>query len=509
VAAQYFREVASAIEYLHGKDPAIIHRDVKPENILIQKSGEVKLTDFGWANYVTQPGERTTACGTLEYLPPEMIEEKGHDTCADIWCLGILLYEMLAGITPFKASGRDKILANIKKSPLKFPRGFPPLAKDLIVRMLEKDKAKRFNILQVKSHKWLLTVPPLRELLLLIVAKPPPPAAYQNNETENSCSENEIEEEVKHPPENTFRKSILMLKTSLQKKSLQVVSQRNSLKVVNNEMEVLNFRVKELHEKIEEKRLEITNVSFKNKEMLTQIFDFNLDLEKLQDLGSFYSGNDMKDMVERHLHLKKLVNLQKIILESLKLEVVSLCKNKYESESTLKSLQNYFHDLKTSTFSKKSSQSSTLHEMQQNLSKLKSQLKEKTSSTLSIDQSHFKELTSFVREKLPSFPNMHRELTRKLEVAEDQGNDKEQQISELTIEFEMKKSQKLYNLRKKRDEILRNHRKIKEEGRIKAQKDLDSRIQDFRERLASSRKAEQVDPMDLERVKKRLKVRLT
>lgn len=86
VAAQYFREVGLAVEYLHSHIPSIIHRDIKPENILLDKDGRLKLTDFGWSNYYSKDNAmpRFTTCGTLEYLPPEMVQQKGHDTSADI-----------------------------------------------------------------------------------------------------------------------------------------------------------------------------------------------------------------------------------------------------------------------------------------------------------------------------------------------------------------------------------------------------------------------------------------
>lgn len=113
IAAQYFREVLLAVEYLHSHVPAIIHRDIKPENILLDKQGRIKLTDFGWSNYYNPENAvpRTTLCGTLEYLPPEMVEEKGHNTSADVWCLGVLLFEMLVGYTPFKSPAKDRLLS--------------------------------------------------------------------------------------------------------------------------------------------------------------------------------------------------------------------------------------------------------------------------------------------------------------------------------------------------------------------------------------------------------------
>lgn len=166
-AAQYFREVVSAVEYLHSHSPAIIHRDIKPENILLDTEGRVKLTDFGWSNYESTEDEapRKTVCGTLEYLPPEMIEEKGHDTTVDIWCVGVLLYEMLVGFTPFKSQTKKNMLMNISKNKPKFPLSFPPLAKELICKMLAKDSNDRPRISEVKADRWLTEIPPLKEIV--------------------------------------------------------------------------------------------------------------------------------------------------------------------------------------------------------------------------------------------------------------------------------------------------------------------------------------------------------
>ena len=88
-AAQYMREIISAVKYLHSFDPPIIHRDIKPENILLDKNGRCKLADFGWSNYVNPDKARVTFCGTPEYLAPEMLNKKGHDTSVDIWALGV------------------------------------------------------------------------------------------------------------------------------------------------------------------------------------------------------------------------------------------------------------------------------------------------------------------------------------------------------------------------------------------------------------------------------------
>ena len=91
--------MADALSYLHSKH--VIHRDIKPENLLLGIDGELKIGDFGWS--VHAPGNRrTTLCGTLDYLPPEMIEGKEHNEKVDLWALGVLTYEFLVGVPPFE-----------------------------------------------------------------------------------------------------------------------------------------------------------------------------------------------------------------------------------------------------------------------------------------------------------------------------------------------------------------------------------------------------------------------
>ena len=142
-------------EYLHSID--VVYRDLKPENLLIDGEGYLRLTDFGFAKKVES---RTyTLCGTPEYLAPEVLMNKGHGKPVDWWCLGILCYEMLAGIDPFNDDDPMAIYQKILKGKVKFPRDFDKKAKSLVKHLLVADTTKRYGCMKdgakdIKDHKW-------------------------------------------------------------------------------------------------------------------------------------------------------------------------------------------------------------------------------------------------------------------------------------------------------------------------------------------------------------------
>jgi len=100
-AFHYFIQTSAAVLFLHENN--LVHRDLKPENILIDENNNIKLCDFGWCVELSM-GNRVTFCGTYEYMAPEIIKEKPYNQGIDIWSLGILLYELIHGYSPFRVS---------------------------------------------------------------------------------------------------------------------------------------------------------------------------------------------------------------------------------------------------------------------------------------------------------------------------------------------------------------------------------------------------------------------
>ncbi|XP_072489587.1 aurora kinase A isoform X2 [Notamacropus eugenii] len=151
--ATYITELADALSYCHSKK--VIHRDIKPENLLLGSDGELKIADFGWSVHAPS-SRRTTLCGTLDYLPPEMIEGRMHDEKVDLWSLGVLCYEFLVGKPPFEAETYQETYRSISKVEYKFPDFVTEGARDLISRLLKHNPYQRLTLKEVLEHPWII-----------------------------------------------------------------------------------------------------------------------------------------------------------------------------------------------------------------------------------------------------------------------------------------------------------------------------------------------------------------
>lgn len=156
LAKFYFAEILLGIEYLHSKN--IVYRDLKPENVLIDVDGHVKLADFGLSK-IFKPQERSFSyCGSPEYMCPEILKREGHNHMVDYYTLGALLYEMLTGLPPFYTNNKSEMTKRILESELTYSSSLSPLAVSLIARLLERNPQKRLGsqrgMEEIKAHEW-------------------------------------------------------------------------------------------------------------------------------------------------------------------------------------------------------------------------------------------------------------------------------------------------------------------------------------------------------------------
>ncbi|RNA42915.1 Aurora kinase, partial [Brachionus plicatilis] len=157
-AATYILQICWALEYIHSKN--IIHRDLKPENILIGSLGEIKIADFGWANQIRNsdiPEENLchSLVGTLDYLCPEVILREAHSEKVDIWCVGVLCYELLSGQAPFCCDDHSETIERIKMVKYKLPDWFGDNLKELISSILVFNPIERLSIEQIMKSRWI------------------------------------------------------------------------------------------------------------------------------------------------------------------------------------------------------------------------------------------------------------------------------------------------------------------------------------------------------------------
>ncbi|KAJ8919216.1 hypothetical protein NQ315_012204 [Exocentrus adspersus] len=153
LSAKYVYQVADAVHYCHQNE--VIHRDIKPENLLLTITGDIKLADFGWSVHAPSL-QRQTMCGTLDYLPPEMVEGRVYKHYVDHWCLGVLCFEFLTGNPPFESKDSESTYRKIRCVDVVFPDYMTSGAKDLISRLLVYKSDSRLSLPQVMRHPWIV-----------------------------------------------------------------------------------------------------------------------------------------------------------------------------------------------------------------------------------------------------------------------------------------------------------------------------------------------------------------
>lgn len=156
----YMAELSSALEYIHSM--GVIHRDIKPDNVLMDADGHVHLADFNVASFVPEGGVMRSRAGTRPYMAPEMVSGAGYTVSADWWSLGVTMYEMLRGKNPFRGSTANDVNENVQNLAIAWPASLQPDTLAFLQGLLERNPARRLgtpnNMETLKSHSYITSL---------------------------------------------------------------------------------------------------------------------------------------------------------------------------------------------------------------------------------------------------------------------------------------------------------------------------------------------------------------
>ena len=363
MTSQFLRETISAVKYLHEHN--IIHRDIKPENILLDQNYRVKLSDFGWSNFCAPNEKRRTFCGTREYISPEMVKKLPHDHRVDIWSIGVLLFECLAGYPPFSGQTDAELFRHVTQLKIKWPIDFPPLAKNLVMKILKVNPEERPSLDEILKHSWFNHTPILRPILVnkltnerkileshLVNYQPNDPEVkkkldliFPDLQGHNKSEENKDNEKMN---EDTKRKeNIIKMKeiyNNLSKNYYLNDANKNTNSNKNEKNSNENKEINELkaeHEKEKEKlNRVIINLNKKIKELENENSTYKSENLKLKEEISKYNDIQEKEKIietEKKELFNEIEKKNSNILEMIsKYNEINIEKERYEKEMASK-----------------------------------------------------------------------------------------------------------------------------------------------------------------------------
>ena len=345
-AAQYMREVISAIKYLHTRNPPIIHRDIKPENILLDQEGRCKLADFGWSNFEEGNKFRETYCGTPEYLAPEMVTKSGHNESVDIWALGVLLFEMLTGRTPFNFTGdRIQLFNNIKTLRIVWTDDFPQLAKDLVGRILRLNPKDRLTLDQIMNHQWFRDVPIIKPVLNPIIYN-----ERQKLESHLIQSIPQFDKERNIMNKSALNTKVVTRLISHNENPIKEANIQQEIKNINNNIIMNGYYTNDQSDIINNTNIMISSqniISSQKNQIRVDKNQYEKEIKELKDLreDNYIKQNQIKEMrkaLEKSknelINLKEKIQTQDIITSDLDQKNNKLLK--LESENKLLKIDN-------------------------------------------------------------------------------------------------------------------------------------------------------------------------
>lgn len=181
----YAAEIALGLEHVHAMN--IIYRDLKPENLLLDADGHIRITDFGLSKENVTDDSVRSFCGTPEYLAPEVLKRQSYGKAVDWWSLGTLLYEMISGLPPFYDRNRDRMYKKILSAELRFPSHMAAEARSICRGMLQRDPLQRLGYRgaqEIRSHPFFESVD-FDRLLNKEIEPPFKPTVANSEDTRN------------------------------------------------------------------------------------------------------------------------------------------------------------------------------------------------------------------------------------------------------------------------------------------------------------------------------------
>ena len=321
IVAGLLKDLIRAVYFLHQMDPPIIHRDIKPENALLAEGLVLKLTDFGWSNYIDDSGDiRNTFCGTPIYLAPEMIRGTGHDEHIDIWCIGCLMYELLTGSPPFSGPNKEGLMLNILHMKINYPKHMNADAKDLLQKILIQEPNQRISLVEMLKHPFFtkyfpnavneLTKPNHNDIPPYVVSKDTPQSVLKKKERKiikryRGNSPHPVSklhlEKLKHTNNDTAALNANGTNINTAVTNTNVVCNSNDA-ILTAEKEILIVEKEQIQKKYDDLLLSYSNIQSIHNESLKTIDSANDTIRKLQkDKEALLRDIDEKDCILEEL----------------------------------------------------------------------------------------------------------------------------------------------------------------------------------------------------------------